>query len=223
MRFAMGVPWQHSSHQPSPVSPEEAMAFTLACADGWRPTRPIARGGQPPTLEPPFDVPRSTPPSKFLLEAFGEGLSRFIYSREAELERIVLSEAKEDTQPMTEEPVEAASSTAAIPDDDHEALLVARFAAERDSSSDSDQPKDAEPSESLREASGLLGVIKAVPEEPHKRMHAQDHAVHDVLAHALALKGLETVDDLAYAYPELASLDSLFSGLSEEDMGDMGA
>jgi len=53
-------------------------AISQACADGWRPTRPIARGEQPSTLEPPFDVSRSTPPSKVQLEAFGEGLSQFI-------------------------------------------------------------------------------------------------------------------------------------------------
>ena len=37
----------------------------------------------------------------------------------------------------------------------------------------------------------------------------KDNAVHEVLSQALALKGLETVEDLAYAYPDLASLDSL--------------
>ena len=47
--------------------------------------------------------------------------------------------------------------------------------------------------------------------------------MHEVLAQALALKGLESIDDLAFAYPELASLDSLLSGLSDEDMGQMGA
>ena len=41
-----------------------------ACADGWRPARPIARGGQPPTLEPPFSKPkfsvgRTPPPTTF--------------------------------------------------------------------------------------------------------------------------------------------------------------
>ena len=51
----------------------------------------------------------------------------------------------------------------------------------------------------------------------------KEHSVHDVLAQALALKGLESIDDLAFAYPDLASLDSLFSGLSDEDMGLMGA
>ena len=51
----------------------------------------------------------------------------------------------------------------------------------------------------------------------------KEHSVHDVLAQALALKGLESIDDLAFAYPDLASLDSLLSGLSDEDMGLMGA
>ena len=51
----------------------------------------------------------------------------------------------------------------------------------------------------------------------------KDNAVHEVLTQALALKGLETVEDLAYAYPDLASLDSLLSSLSDEDMNEMGA
>ena len=32
-------------------------------AEGWRPSRPIARGGQAPTTEPPFWVPREAAPS----------------------------------------------------------------------------------------------------------------------------------------------------------------
>ena len=51
----------------------------------------------------------------------------------------------------------------------------------------------------------------------------KDNAVHEVLTQALALKGLEMVEDLAYAYPDLASLDSLLSSLSDDDMSEMGA
>ncbi|CAE7309691.1 PIP5K4, partial [Symbiodinium sp. CCMP2456] len=200
-----------------------------ACADGWRPTRPIARGGQPPTLEPPFEVLRSTPPGKFPLESFGEGLSRFIYSREAEMEKASLLQAEEDLQPTIEEQGGAAPSSPAIPDDDHEALLVARFAAEHDSSSDSDRPKDTEPSGIACRRSRLVKLASTSKQAMSNASASdlakflKDNAVHDVLAQALALKGLETVDDLAYAYPELASLDSLLSGLSDEDMGEMGA
>ena len=51
----------------------------------------------------------------------------------------------------------------------------------------------------------------------------KDHAVHEVLAQAPALKGLESVDDFAYAFPEIRSLESLLSGLSDSDLSDMGS
>ncbi|CAE7251347.1 unnamed protein product, partial [Symbiodinium microadriaticum] len=50
-----------------------------------------------------------------------------------------------------------------------------------------------------------------------------DHGVHEVLYQALALKGLESVDDFAYAFPEIRSLEALLSGLSDSDLSDMGA
>ena len=31
--------------------------IALACSEGWRPSRPISRGGQAPTLEASFQVP----------------------------------------------------------------------------------------------------------------------------------------------------------------------
>ncbi|CAE7516691.1 unnamed protein product, partial [Symbiodinium sp. KB8] len=45
-----------------------------------------------------------------------------------------------------------------------------------------------------------------------EKFASQDHGVHEVLAQALALKGLESVDDFAYAFPEIRSLESLLSG-----------
>ncbi|CAE7354462.1 unnamed protein product [Symbiodinium sp. KB8] len=51
----------------------------------------------------------------------------------------------------------------------------------------------------------------------------KDHGVHEILYQALALKGLESVDDFAYAFPEIRSLEALLSGLSETDLTDMGA
>ncbi|CAE7386508.1 unnamed protein product [Symbiodinium sp. KB8] len=51
----------------------------------------------------------------------------------------------------------------------------------------------------------------------------KDHGVHEILYQALALKGLESVDDFAYAFPEIRSLEALLSGLSETDLADMGA
>ena len=140
----------HKSHSVQLYSRDDTLLaldlqyqIAQACADGWRPTRPIARGGQPPTLEPPFSVPRSSPPSKFPLEAFGDGLSRFVYSRELEMQLL------DSAQPPDDQPASAAhpSEQTAIPDDDHEALMVARFAADHDSSSDSEEHKEAQPKE----------------------------------------------------------------------------
>ncbi|CAE7389204.1 unnamed protein product, partial [Symbiodinium microadriaticum] len=51
----------------------------------------------------------------------------------------------------------------------------------------------------------------------------KDHGVHEVLYQALALKGLESVDDFAYAFPEIRSLEALLSGLSDSDLSDMGS
>jgi len=72
---------------------------------------------------------------------------------------------------MSDEPGQAAPSSPAIPDDDHEALMVARFAAEHDSSSESDQPKEAEPSEPTAFSlfrNGPWGCIHACLEASNK-------------------------------------------------------
>ena len=53
-----------------------------ACAKGWRPTRPIARGGQAPTLEASFTVPRTALPSALYLPSLPPGLDRFLLHRE---------------------------------------------------------------------------------------------------------------------------------------------
>ena len=39
----------------------------------------------------------------------------------------------------------------------------------------------------------------------------------------LAFKGLETVEDFAFAYPELSSIDDFLQSLSEADLDDLGA
>ena len=106
---------QHHGHHKSPSvqlysRDDTILAFDLqrsvavACADGWRPARPIARGGQPPTLEPPFSVPREHPPSSLPVHCFGPGISRFLYSREqqfapASLPKTVPYPASESAQP----------------------------------------------------------------------------------------------------------------------------
>ena len=51
----------------------------------------------------------------------------------------------------------------------------------------------------------------------------KDHGVHEILYQALALKGLESVDDFAYAFSEIRSLEALLTGLSDTDLSDMGA
>ena len=85
---------QHQGHHKSPsvqlysrddtiLALDLQKQICLACAQGWRPARPIARGGQPPTLEPPFHVDRSNPPQSYPVSSFGEGVSRFVFAREA--------------------------------------------------------------------------------------------------------------------------------------------
>ena len=82
---------QHQGHHKSPsvqlysrddtiLALDLQKQICLACAQGWRPARPIARGGQPPTLEPPFHVDRSQPQPSYQVSSFGEGVSRFVYS-----------------------------------------------------------------------------------------------------------------------------------------------
>ncbi|CAE7656370.1 unnamed protein product [Symbiodinium sp. CCMP2592] len=123
--------------------------ITQACALGWRPSRPSARGGQHPTVEPPFSVSSSSPPKSFQLSALGKGLDRFIYSREAELEQVCFDTQpaaadSADTQPVPstaqseQETLGASSLPPIIPADDIEALLVESFAVTQADSSDSE-------------------------------------------------------------------------------------
>ena len=57
-----------------------------AIAKLWRPQRPMARGGQHPMAEPPFQVPADPPPAGITLAALPPALERFIYTRESELQ-----------------------------------------------------------------------------------------------------------------------------------------
>ncbi|CAE7237795.1 unnamed protein product [Symbiodinium sp. CCMP2592] len=147
---------------------------TSACAAGWRPTRPIARGGQHPTIEPPFQVHSGLPPATFQLSALGQGLSRFIYAREVEVEATL-----DDTQLASPDATlpqgppssaldsqhEADDQTLppTIPADDIEALLVESFASARDESSDSEDP-GRQP---------VLHEIKLFQNGPWGSIHAQ--------------------------------------------------
>ena len=109
----------------------------LARAQGWRPARPIARGGQPPTLEPPFHVDRSQPSPAYQVSSFGEGVSRFVYSREADIESYVIADLPEPIQaPQTD--LQPQPTGTPIPADDTEALLVEQFAIQAHSSSESE-------------------------------------------------------------------------------------
>ncbi|CAE7358723.1 PIP5K4, partial [Symbiodinium sp. CCMP2456] len=158
--------------------------------------------------------------------------------------------AEDEVQPIGTDPGQAASAAPPTPDDDYEALLVARFAAENDSSSESDQPTEAKPSEPIAFSlfrNGPWGCIHACieasdkaacgaarsaaafsPTDPDptffcRRKVAIRYVQLTSLRSGQVPQGLETVEDLAYAYPDLASLDSLLSSLSDDDMHEMGA
>ncbi|CAE7838510.1 unnamed protein product [Symbiodinium sp. CCMP2592] len=91
--------------------------ITQACALGWRPSRPIARGGQHPTVEPPFSVSSASPPESFQLSALG-------------LDTQLAAAETADHQPLPTEAQPEQGTDAAcslpptIPADDIEALLV---------------------------------------------------------------------------------------------------
>ena len=129
-----------------------------------RPARPIARGGRPPTLEPPFHVDRSQPQPAYQVSSFGEGVSRFVYSREAALEASEPAEEPEDSQGSTCDP-QPKFTAAQIPEDDTEALMVEKFANEAHSSSESDEAHYETPVAQLSTFSlfrnGPWGVIHA--------------------------------------------------------------
>ena len=58
--------------------------LTAAIRRGWRPPRPMARGGQHPTVEPAFQVPQGSPPSHLQLHSLPPCLTRFLYHREVD-------------------------------------------------------------------------------------------------------------------------------------------
>ena len=166
---------QHQGHHKSPsvqlysrddtiLALDLQKQICLACTQGWRPARPIARGGQPPTLEPPFHVDRSQPQSAYKVSSFGEGVSRFVYSREAALETTEPPEEPEDSQ-GSQSDHQPKFTAAQIPEDDTEALMVEKFASQAHSSSDSDDAQHENPVAQLSTFSlfrnGPWGVIHA--------------------------------------------------------------
>ena len=92
--------------------------LTSAIRRGWRPPRPMARGGQHPTVEPAFQVPQGSPPSHLHLQSLPPCLTRFLYYRE----------------------VDNLLSTAL--DADEEALAVARAALESSEAESEEEPPD---------------------------------------------------------------------------------
>ena len=65
-------------------------------AEGWRPSRPIARGGQAPTTEPPFWVPREAAPSSLAFSRREPRLRRFLYRRD-----VLFMQAQKSAQDAT--------------------------------------------------------------------------------------------------------------------------
>ena len=86
---------------------------------------------------------RSQPKPAYQVSSFGEGVSRFVCSGEADLESAALPQVPEVSQePQPSHRPEF--TTSQIPEDDTEALLVEKFANQAHSSSDSEnEPKEA--------------------------------------------------------------------------------
>ncbi|CAE7349409.1 unnamed protein product, partial [Symbiodinium microadriaticum] len=194
MRHFLTIPWQDST-KPIPVTPPESRAFTLrslkvcllAAGAQVRATEE-ARQHQGHHKSPSVQLYSRDDTILALdlqgeVSSFGEGVSRFVCSGEADLESAALPQVPEVSQePQPSHRPEF--TTSQIPEDDTEALLVEKFANQE---------------------------------------FCKDHGVHEILYQALALKGLESVDDFAYAFPEIRSLEALLSGLSDSDLSDMGS
>ena len=107
---------------------------------------------------------RSQPLLAYQVSSFGDGVSRFVYSREADMEAFEPMERADDSQGSQDEP-QPSSKTSQIPEDDAEALMVEMFANEAHSSSESDEEALETPKEHLSTFSlfrnGPWGVIHA--------------------------------------------------------------
>ena len=66
---------------------------------GWRPTRPIARGGQAPTIEPSFQVPPGPVPKSMTISHMLPIIPRFMYAREFETQAAIDDDANEPSSP----------------------------------------------------------------------------------------------------------------------------
>ncbi|CAE7345847.1 unnamed protein product, partial [Symbiodinium microadriaticum] len=111
---------------------------------------------------------RKSAPQKKLanikVSSFGEGVSRFVYSREAALESSEPTQKPEDSQ-GSQNDLRPKFTAAQIPEDDTEALLVEKFANQAHSSSESDDEHPETPEAQLSTFSlfrnGPWGVIHA--------------------------------------------------------------
>ncbi|CAE7787166.1 unnamed protein product, partial [Symbiodinium necroappetens] len=235
MRHFLTIPWQDAT-KPTPVTAEESRAFTLHSLkarqhQGLEASQAYSQGGTTP------------------VSTFGEGVSRFGNPKEADLESFPPADPPEPPPLEPELGLPPKPTPPPIPEYDTEALLVEKFANQAHSSSESENEQEEAQTMELSTFSlfrnGPWGVIHACREREERaacgasktsaafapssdpsmelEKFCKDHGVHEVLAQALTLKGLETVDDFAYAFPELRSLDSLLSGLSESDLSDMGS
>ncbi|CAJ1329136.1 unnamed protein product [Effrenium voratum] len=97
--------------------------LSTAARGGWRPPRPQARGGQHPTIEPPFVLPGHAMPEALCLAELEKAMPSFLYSREI----AALS------QP----------GTTSVLDSDEEATAVLAFALDQ-SNSESESSSGAE-------------------------------------------------------------------------------
>ena len=102
----------------------------LACSEGWRPSRPISRGGQAPTLEASFQVPRSQPPAKLDISKIPWDLERFTYHREIQqlreqhmLDKPSESDLRTEPSTLAQAPQEASMPPQAETARDEEAEL----------------------------------------------------------------------------------------------------
>ncbi|CAE7879575.1 unnamed protein product, partial [Symbiodinium necroappetens] len=111
------------STKPVPVTSEESRAFTLHSLKVCL----LAAGAQVRATEE--------------VSSFGEGVSRFVYSTEADIESYVLADSPEPIQaPQTD--LQPQPTGTPIPADDTEALLVQKFANQAHSSSESEDEQE---------------------------------------------------------------------------------
>ena len=131
----------------------------LACSEGWRPSRPISRGGQAPTLGASFQVPRSQPPAKLDISKTPWDLERFTYHREIQqlreqhmLDKPSESDLRTEPSTLAQAPQEALMPPQAETARDEEAAMVEAAALAREANKELSDDSDIE---SAHEQDGL--------------------------------------------------------------------